>query len=116
MTLQNYQGAVAAYDKAIALAPKKAAALINRGISLTKMQRYQEALKSYERAIVIKPDKPEVYYNQACTYALQSNVELATANLQKAIQLDAGKYQQLAKIDPDFDKVRTHKQFQELIH
>jgi hypothetical protein len=57
----------------------------------------------------------QAYYNKACSYALQSNLELAIGNLDKAIKLVPDKYKKLAKTDPDFSKVRSQKQFQELI-
>jgi tetratricopeptide (TPR) repeat protein len=79
------------------------------------LQRYQEALASYDKAIAIQPNKHEAYYNKACTYALQNNTKLAVENLQKAIKLFPGKYDKLAKTDSDFAKIRSNKQFQELI-
>ncbi|MHC5818948.1 MAG: TPR end-of-group domain-containing protein, partial [Nostoc sp.] len=90
-------------------------ALINQGIALTKLHRYQDAIGSYDRAIAIKQDLHQVYYNKACSYALQNNVELAIENLEKAIQLVPDKYKKLAKTDPDFNKVRSDKRFQELV-
>lgn len=84
-------------------------------IALTKLHRYQEALASYDRAIMIKPDKDLAYYNKACNYALQNNPELAAENLQKAMKLVPGKYEQLAKTDSDFNKVRSNRRFQDLI-
>jgi hypothetical protein len=57
----------------------------------------------------------KAYYNKACNYALQNNLELAIDNLKKAIEFVPQKYQNLAKTDPDFDKIRGEKQFQELL-
>ena len=114
--LQRYEDAVASYDKAIAIKSNKyEAAWINRGIALTKLGRYKDAIAAYDKAIKIQPNKHEAYYNKACSYALQNNIELTIKNLEKAIKLVPGKYQQLAKTDADFDKVRGDKQFQELL-
>jgi tetratricopeptide (TPR) repeat protein len=115
VSLQRYKEAIASYDKAIAIKPNKHEAWINRGIALTKLQRYSEALASYDKAIAIKPDKPEAYYNRACTYALQGKAELAIKNLKAATKLVPGKFQQLAKTDPDFKKLRSDQRFKELI-
>ncbi len=114
-SLQRYQDALASYNKAIAIKPNKYEALINRGIALTKLHRYQDGIVSYDRAIAIKQDLHQAYYNKACSYALQSNLELAIENLNKAIKLVPDKYNKLAKTDPDFSKVRSEKQFQELL-
>lgn len=114
-SLQRYKDAIASYNKAIAIQPDKYEALINRGIALTKLHRYQDAIASYNRAIAIKQDLHQAYYNKACSYALQSNLELAIENLDKAIEFVPDKYKKLAKTDPDFSKVRSKKQFQELL-
>ncbi len=79
------------------------------------MQRYQDAIASFDKAIAIKPNKHEAYYNKACSYALQNNLDLAIENLNKAIQFVPNKYKKLAKTDPDFNKVRSDKRFQELL-
>lgn len=111
----RYQDAIAEYEKALQIKPDKYEAWINQGIALTKLARYTEAIVAYDKAIAIHPKKHEAYYNKACSYALQNNIELTTQNLQKAIKLYPKKYQQLAKSDPDFDKVRRNKRFQELL-
>jgi len=36
-------------------------------------------------------------------------------NLERAINLNPDKYREIAKTDSDFDKVRSHSQFQALI-
>jgi tetratricopeptide (TPR) repeat protein len=113
--LQNYEEAVKSYDEAIAIQSNKHEAWINRGIALTKLQRYKEALASYNQAITIQPNLHQAYYNKACNYALQNNLELAIENLKKAMQLVPQKYQNLAKSDTDFDKIRGEQRFQELL-
>jgi predicted O-linked N-acetylglucosamine transferase (SPINDLY family) len=54
--LQRYQGALASYDRAIALKPDYAEAYNNRGNSLSELKRFEEALASYDKAIALKPD------------------------------------------------------------
>ncbi|WP_138500418.1 tetratricopeptide repeat protein [Nostoc sp. PA-18-2419] len=114
-SLQRYQDAVASYNQALSIKPNKYEALTNRGIALTKLKRYQDAIASYNQAIAIKQDLHQAYYNKACSYALQGDVKLATENLDRAIQLVPEKYKNLAKTDPDFNKVRSQKRFQELL-
>lgn len=113
--LRHYEEAVKSYNEAITIEPSKHEAWINRGIALTKLQRYKEALASYNQATTIRPNLHQVYYNKACNYALQNNLELTIENLKKAIELFPKKYQQLAKNDRDFDKVRNEKRFQDLL-
>jgi cell fate (sporulation/competence/biofilm development) regulator YlbF (YheA/YmcA/DUF963 family) len=45
---------------------------------------------------------------------LQANIELAIADLKKAIELDP-KYLELAKTDSDFDSIRNDDRFKALI-
>src|SRR5262249_2420249 len=54
--LKRHEGALASYDKAIALKPDYAEAHNNRGNALRDLNRHEEALASYDKAIVLKPD------------------------------------------------------------
>lgn len=112
---KEYEAAFASYDQAVQLEPDDDAAWYNRGIALDELGRYEEAVASYDRALQLKPDNDAAWYNKACCYALQGNTELAIENLQKAIQLSPDKYREMAKADPDFDKIRYDERFQALI-
>ena len=63
----------------------------------------------------MKPKCHYAYYRKACIYALQKNVELSLENLRRAIELEPGKYRELAKTDADFDGIRGDVRFQELL-
>ena len=71
--LNNFDQALASYDRAIALAPGNAKAWANRGVSLRNLGRFEEALASYDRAIALQPGRPEAYVNK-------SGTELATGD------------------------------------
>ncbi|MFM9862736.1 MAG: tetratricopeptide repeat protein [Micropepsaceae bacterium] len=60
-------GAVADYDRIIALAPAHWEALNNRGIALEALQRYEDALSSYERAAGLSPTNTSVLHNRAAS-------------------------------------------------
>ncbi|ACK65895.1 protein of unknown function DUF86 [Rippkaea orientalis PCC 8801] len=75
---------------------------------------YTKAIASYDKALEINPNDANTYYNKACTYSLQNNLELAIQNLQQAINLDE-QYREMAKTDQDFDNIRDHEQFQNLV-
>ena len=87
----------------------------NRGIALRNLGRYEEAIKSFDKALEIKPDNANALYNRACCFSLQNQIEPAIENLAKAISLD-NKYQEMAKTDSDFDKIRENSRFQSLIN
>jgi tetratricopeptide (TPR) repeat protein len=54
--LERYEGAMAAYDKALQFNPNDSKVLNNKGRLLYETGRYQEALDVYEQAIKIVPD------------------------------------------------------------
>ncbi|MEH2322129.1 MAG: tetratricopeptide repeat protein [Nostoc sp.] len=113
--LHRYEDAIASYDKVMELKPDNSDAWNFKGVTLMELQRYEEALVVYNKAIEIKPDYPEYWYNKACCYALQSNVALAIQNLQQSIKGEPDIFWELAKTDPDFDRIREHPLFKNLV-
>ena len=114
--LGRNEEAIANYEKAIEFKPDKQEAWNNRGVALRQLGRNEEAIASYEKAIEFKPDYHQAWYNKSCCYALQEKIELALENLQKAIELEPAKYRDMAKTDPDFDRIRSDDRFQTLIN
>lgn len=117
---ERYPEAITSYDKAIqinrnwgSLGP--AITWYNQGDALISLERYPEAIASYDKALKIDPKFDLAYYNKACVYALQGKVDLAIENFQQVIKLDPGKLQELAKTDPDFDRIRQDERFQALL-
>ncbi|MCY7386352.1 MAG: tetratricopeptide repeat protein, partial [Microcoleus sp. CAN_BIN18] len=106
---------ITSYDKALEFKPDDPDTWYNRGYALDYLGRWEEAIASYDKALEFKPDDPGVFYNKACCYALHGQADLSIQNLQRAINLNPDKYREMAKTDSDFDKVRSHSQFQALI-
>lgn len=115
-SLQKYNDAIASYNQAIKIQPDKHEAWINKGIALARIQQYKQAIAAYNQALKIKPDKDLAYYNKACAYALQNQAGLAVANLHQAILLVPGKYENLARNDNDFAKIKNNQAFRALIN
>jgi tetratricopeptide (TPR) repeat protein len=113
--LGRLEEAIASYDQALKIKPDKHEAWTNRGNALGKLGRIEEAIISYDEALKIKPDYANTYFNKACAYALQENILLALDNLKQAINLDS-KYLEMAKNDPDFDKIRNDSRFIDLLN
>jgi tetratricopeptide (TPR) repeat protein len=55
--LNRREAAMSCFNRALAIDPKNAHALDNRGTLLTGLRRYQEASADYERALAIEPDR-----------------------------------------------------------
>jgi len=91
MKIKNFSGAIANYDRAIAMKPNHAEAHHARGFALKKLGRFEEALASYDRAVAIKPGFAEAHVNRGVT-------------LQEMKQLDAAlaSYEQAIAVKPDF--------------
>jgi Tfp pilus assembly protein PilF len=55
---------LASCDRALALRPDYAEALVSRGVTLHDQKRFDEALKSYDRALALRPDYAEALVNR----------------------------------------------------
>lgn len=112
---QQYEEAVFCYNQALAIKNEYLDAWNNRGIALTKLEKYDAAIDSYDHAAKMRPDSYRVWYNKARCYALQSKVELAIENLKRAIHLNPQLTVEFTNNEPDFDKIRQHELFKQLI-
>jgi tetratricopeptide (TPR) repeat protein len=113
--LGRYEEAVISFDKALELNPNDYEAWYGRGNALGDLSKYEDAIISLDKALQISPDKHEAYYSKACAYALQGNLELVLMSLGKAINFLPQQYSGLARINSDFDNIRSDPRFQELI-
>ncbi|NET11042.1 MAG: tetratricopeptide repeat protein, partial [Symploca sp. SIO2B6] len=95
---QDFDGALTAYEKAIALRQDSFEAWFGKGAVLRKLERYEEAIAVYEQAIHIKGDSPLVYYNKGLSALDIGQYEEAVTDLSQAIQLK-----------PDFQKAWLQK-------
>jgi tetratricopeptide (TPR) repeat protein/V8-like Glu-specific endopeptidase len=86
----NYQGALADYDRAIALNPNYAEAYYNRGnLQDDKLNNPQGALADYNRAIAINPNLADAYYNRGVLKQEKlNNSQGAFADYDRAIALN----------------------------
>jgi tetratricopeptide (TPR) repeat protein/V8-like Glu-specific endopeptidase len=86
----NYQGALADYDRAIALNPNYAAAYNNRGnLKYQKLNNPQGALADYDRVIALNPNYAGAYNNRGnLKYQKLNNPQGALADYDRAITLN----------------------------
>lgn len=78
--------AIAAYTKAIDLAPRNVRALTNLGALLAKTGRNHAAIAAYRKALTIRPDAPSIHNNLGTAYARAGQHDRAEAAYLAAIR------------------------------
>lgn len=68
--LQRFEDAIAAYDGALSINPKKYTCLNNKGMMLQQLGRLADAIVAYDAALAINPKYSRARQNKA--HALQS--------------------------------------------
>jgi tetratricopeptide (TPR) repeat protein len=87
--LQNWEGAIAAYDKALGLKSGYAdQEWFNRGLALSQMKRWDLALDSYGQAVAIKPDKVEAWDGQGIALKALGRCQQAVDSYDQAVELN----------------------------
>lgn len=61
---EQFEAAVAAFDRSIALNANYCKAWNNRGNALCAMKQYAAALASYDKAIALQPDYHQAWFNR----------------------------------------------------
>ncbi len=73
--------ALAEYEAALKIRPKKYAALVGKGYLLAIMGENQQALEVYEKILSSTPDDSVALYNHACLSILQGDIAKGTEEL-----------------------------------
>ncbi|MGL5059819.1 MAG: tetratricopeptide repeat protein [Microcoleus sp.] len=113
--MQQYEQAVISYNHALQIKNDYTDAWNNRGVALSKLEKYEAAIDSYDNAAKIRPDFYRIWYNKARCYALQGKIDLAIENLKRALNLNPNLCKELAKTEPDLEKIRDRDAFKQLI-
>ena len=93
--LDNYDGAIADYEKAIELKPDYAKepdlaeAYYNRGTTKSNLSDHRGAMADYDRAIELDPDYAVAYNNRGKVKSALNDYDGAIADRDKAIELNS---------------------------
>ena len=75
---------LAAFDRAIALDPKKADAHVGRGRTLARLRKYDDAFAAYGAALKLEPNNPMILRYRGHNYINVKRLDDALADLTKA--------------------------------
>lgn len=96
--LRNVHGSLAAYQEALRLEPRHAAALINSGVALNELGRFQEAVANLELAVGLKsPEEVQARINLAASFTSLKRYRPALDHLDAALALQPSNAQAACK-------------------
>ena len=103
MAQKNFQGAIANYQKAIALLQPEQPVWVYVGLGdgLNQNGQIDEAIAAYQKAIALQPKNPAFYVKQSQMYFQKAQIDTEKAQaglIDKAIE----KAQEALQIEPDF--------------
>lgn len=81
--------AIAAFDQAIALAPRSALAYLNRGLAYQRQGDEERALADLDRAVRLAPNAARGYYHRSLLLRARGDIRRARADQARAVSLDA---------------------------
>jgi tetratricopeptide (TPR) repeat protein len=84
---EQYEEAIAAFDKAIALDSCYCQAWNNRGNALSGLKRQAMALASYDRAVALNPDYHQAWFNRGLLLAEMQAYGNALESYERAIAI-----------------------------
>jgi tetratricopeptide (TPR) repeat protein len=85
----DLDGAITAFDAAIALQPRLAFAYLNRGLAYQRLGEADRALADLNRAVRYAPYAARGYYARSLIFRQKGDVERARADEESAVQRDA---------------------------
>ncbi|HEY2932643.1 MAG TPA: tetratricopeptide repeat protein [Acidobacteriota bacterium] len=91
-------------------APKTVEEMFDLGVMEHNSGNYQKAIEHFKAAIEQNPKADYIHYALGASFAQSGDVDRAIHSLQKSIQLNSdNKF--LARNDPDFESIRSTKEF-----
>jgi tetratricopeptide (TPR) repeat protein len=88
MMLNNIEGGVADFTRALAIDPKLLNALIFRCNGYSKLGRYPEAIQDATLAISLQPQNLDLYFNRGVAYRMSGDYNAAIKDFDEVIKRD----------------------------
>jgi tetratricopeptide (TPR) repeat protein len=87
--LRRLEEAIASYQRALEIDPKKVEAHYNMGNTLDDMGRLEDAIASYSRALEIDPTDAATHNNMGNSLRKLGRFEEAIASFSRALEIDS---------------------------
>jgi tetratricopeptide (TPR) repeat protein len=84
----DLDGATAAFDRAIELAPRSSSAWLNRGLAWRRRGDLGRALADLDRAVLYAPNDARAYYHRSLVLRQRGDLRRARADEARAVELD----------------------------
>ena len=88
LMMEQYDRALADFDRAIELDPHYAWAIACRGVTHRRLKQYDRALADFERAIRLDPDHAWFIASRGVLYLLRGQYDRSLADFNRALELD----------------------------
>jgi len=85
----DLDGAITAFDQAIAVAPDLSVAYLNRGLAYDRQGESARAIADLDQAVRHAPQSARAYYNRSLLLRKQGDTKRAEVDEQRAVNLDA---------------------------
>ena len=85
---KDYQGAIAAFDQALHLAPEFAAAYHQRGLAYFHLNAFAAAISDYSQALQLEPDNASLHFGRALVHLATGDLPAALQDASQAIRLN----------------------------
>jgi tetratricopeptide (TPR) repeat protein len=90
--IEEFDAAIASYDKAVKIQSNFSRIWANRGYALANLSRYEEAIDSYDKAVEIQPDYSWAWGGRGNALGKLKRYEEAILSFDKALEIGADDY------------------------
>lgn len=112
--MELYPEAIIALQASADLDSRNVHTWLALGWCYKRTSRLDKAIEALEEALRVDDRQAIVHYNLACYWSLARNAKFAVQYLEQAFDLDPA-YRDLVADESDFDPIREHPKFQELM-